>query len=671
MARAPRRDLKSVDGGLERAIPHNLEAEESLLGAMLLSRDAIADALEFCQASDFYKPSHVAIFEALASLHSRGESSDPVSVADELRRQDKLETVGGTASLLELQAKTPTIASAARYARIVEEYSLLRKLIRVATEISELSYSVPENVGAVIDMAETLIFEVSQRKSAETLVSIKDVLLKTLDELQAQYEHPDSITGVATGFHELDEILSGLQRSALIIVGARPAMGKTSFALGIATQVATRANLPVLIFSLEMSHIELTQRILAAEARVDSRKMRTGNLSEEDWSRISRSLGHLGEAPIFIDDNASVTVLDIRAKARRLKAATGGLGLVVVDYLQLMSGGFRSESRQVEVSEISRGLKLLARELEVPVLALSQLSRGLEMRQDKRPALADLRESGCIAGTSKVCLANGETISIGALERLWGLGETKVLTMNSNGDLVSSPISDVRFSGFKETTRLELLSGRYIDATLNHRFFTRRGWKMLWQLNDQDEVAVYPTTSQSTQARGRQGDHQGDMTRTVYSYVADDSQGGPTFRGGLAVLLRNEQDGHIDSLSSDLSEDIEASVESNPLFLGDDLSFEPVVAARSMGLSSTYDIVVPATSNFIANEIVVHNSLEQDADVVMFIYRDEVYNAESQDKGIAEIIVTKHRSGPTGVARLSFLESYTKFANMARGPGNQ
>lgn len=630
MARpAQQRSSKSIDGILERAIPHNLEVEESLLGAMLLSRDAISDAVEFCGIGDFYKPSHASIFEAVTLLHSRGDSIDPVSVADELIRQDKLELVGGIPALVSLQANTPTIASAARYAKIVEEYSLLRKLIKVATQISELAYSVPEDVGAVLDLAESLIFEVSERKSTDSLVSIKEVLLKTLDDLQAQYENPDSVTGIATGFSDLDEILSGLQRSALVIVGARPGMGKTSFALGIASHVASRSNLPVLIFSLEMSHMELTQRILASEARVDSRKMRNGNLTEEDWSRISRALGQLGDAPIFIDDNAQVTILDIRAKARRLKAASHGLGLVVVDYLQLMSGGYKSESRQVEVSEISRGLKLLARELDVPVLALSQLSRGLEFRADKRPSLADLRESGCVAAHTRVALDHGDVeVEIETLFRTRATSLPSVLSFDGDRIQFGTPMTSVSFSGVQPLYKLTLCSGKEIETTLNHKFFTRRGWKMLWQLNSGDELAVRgPEDSSEVFDRNR------ELVRI----------------GANKVSVSQRTGGRHPKPSI----------------------FESVFSCTYQGMGATYDLSVRENSSFVANGIVVHNSLEQDADVVMFIYRDEIYVEDSPDKGIAEIIVAKHRNGPQGVAKLAFLDAYTKFAPIARNYGQR
>lgn len=435
-----------------RVPPHNLQAEESLLGAMLLSRDAIGPAIEACKASDFYKPAHSHIYDAIISLWSRGEPADPVTVADELGRADLLEAIGGPAVLISLQANTPATSNAARYARIVEEHALLRKLISVAGDIAEMGYSVPEDVSEVVDTAEALMFDVAQRRVADTMAPIRDLLSQSLDRLEALYDRGESITGVPTGFNDLDERLSGLQNNALLIVGARPAMGKTAFSLNIASHAALAGH-PVLLFSLEMSHLEITQRLLCAEARVDASRLRNGKLHDTDWPKINNAIGRLAEAPIYIDDNPMCTVMDIRAKARRLKAQPGGLGLVIVDYLQLMSGRSSAENRQVEVSEMSRGLKILARELQVPVIALSQLSRNLEMRADKRPVLADLRESG---------------------------------------------------------------------------------------------------------------------------------------------------------------------------------------------------------------------SLEQDADVVMFLYRDEVYNPESPDKGTAEIIVAKHRNGPVGTSQLAFIDRYTRFANMAK-----
>ena len=447
----------SSDGGARgagRVPPHNLQAEESLLGAMLLSKEAIAIASETLVADNFYKPAHAHIFDAITSLSAMGEPADPVTVSEELRRAGLLDTIGGPAALVTLQAATPAVSNAARYARIIEEHALLRRLIGVAGEIAEMSYGLPEDVTKTVDQAETMVFEVAQRRATDTLAPLSDLLGANLDHLEDVVGRGESITGMPTGFLDLDELLSGLQPNALYVLGARPSMGKTALALGMASNAAIESRRPVLLFSLEMGQLELTQRLLCSEARVDSRKVRTGNLSESDWGKIAHATGRLAEAPIWIDDNPNVTVMEIRSKARRLRSRLGDLGLIVIDYLQLMSGRSNAENRQVEISEISRGLKILARELECPVVALSQLSRQLEMRADKRPMLADLRESGAI---------------------------------------------------------------------------------------------------------------------------------------------------------------------------------------------------------------------EQDADVVMFIYRDDVYNLDSADRGTAEILVSKHRNGPTGMVRLAFLDHYTKFANMARG----
>lgn len=399
----PLHSMQRVGNTAARIPPHNLEAEESLLGAMLLSRDAIATAMEICQPDDFYKSSHGHIFSAITSLFSHGEPVDWVTVTEELRRRGLLETIGDPSVFVTLQANTPSIGNAEHYARIIEELALLRRLVSVAGEIAELGYTVPEDVSDVLDRAESLVFDVSQRRVIDSMTPLRALLGQSLDHLEQLFTRGEAITGLATGYADLDEQLAGLQPSNLIVVGARPAMGKTSFALGIVAHAGIKLNKPVLLFSLEMSHLELTQRLLCSEARVDANRMRTGRLLEADWTKIGNAISRMSEAPIFIDDNPNLTVMDIRARARRLKSREG-LSLVVVDYLQLMTGRHGAENRQVEVSEISRGLKILARELEIPVVALSQLSRGLEMRQDKRPMLADLRESGSIEQDSDVVL---------------------------------------------------------------------------------------------------------------------------------------------------------------------------------------------------------------------------------------------------------------------------
>ncbi|HEY4687582.1 MAG TPA: replicative DNA helicase [Candidatus Subteraquimicrobiales bacterium] len=437
---------------LQKVPPHNLEAEQSLLGSMLISTEVIPEVMEVIKAEDYYREAHRQIFEAIMSLYAAGEPADPITVAEQLKAMGALEEVGGKPYLHTLINVVPTAANAKYYAEIVERNAILRALIRAATEVAALGYEAPENVESAIDKAESLIFGISQKRISEKFTHIRELLTESFEQIEKLYERGTHVTGISSGFVDLDVITSGFHSSDLIVVAARPAMGKSSFALNIVQNIALNEGLPVAIFSLEMARHQLTQRLMCSEARVDAQSLRSGNLSEEDWPKLSQAVGRLADAPIFIDDTPNITIMEVRAKARRLMTRQK-LGLIVVDYLQLMQGHARSESRQQEVSEISRSLKILGRELDVPVIAVSQLSRAVEQRTDKRPLLADLRESG---------------------------------------------------------------------------------------------------------------------------------------------------------------------------------------------------------------------SIEQDADLVIFIYRDEYYYRDSEDKGIAEIIISKHRNGPTGVVKLAFLENYTKFANLAR-----
>ncbi|MDH4146546.1 MAG: replicative DNA helicase, partial [Acidimicrobiia bacterium] len=387
-----------------RTPPQNLQAEESLLGAMLLSRDAIAAAAEIVRPEHFYKPAHAHLYGAVLSLYGSGEPVDPVTVAEELSRAGLLDVVGGSGAIVGLMAMAPATSNAGRYARIVEELALLRGLIGVATDIAEIGYSLPDDVDKAVDLAEAKIFELAQHRQSGTTVVLRDTLESALDRLEALYEQGDSITGTATGYTDLDELLSGLQPNALVVVGARPAMGKTSFALGMASNAAIALRKPVLFFSLEMSSLEITQRLLTSEARVDATRVRNGRLNESDWEKITHTVGRLAEAPLWIDDNPNVSVMEIRSKARKLQSKVGHLGAVFVDYIQLMTGRSSAESRQVEVAEISRSLKILAREIETPVIALAQLNRSLEQRADKRPMLSDLRESGSLEQDADVVM---------------------------------------------------------------------------------------------------------------------------------------------------------------------------------------------------------------------------------------------------------------------------
>ena len=379
-----------------RIPPQSLEAETSLLGAMLLDKDAISNSIEILGEGEvFYRGAHQRIYQAILDLYEKNEPVDIVTLTESLKERGDLEAIGGTTYLTTLLNSVASAANAAYYARIVKEKGTLRGLIKAADQISNLAYEEEGDVPFILDKSEQLIFNVFQARVSRGFVSLKDMLhdsFEVIEELARRKEH---ITGVPTGFIDLDNLTSGFQPSDLIIIAGRPSMGKSSLALNIVQYAGVKTKVPTAIFSLEMSREQVVQRLLCAEARVDAHKLRTGYLSDSDWPKLTTAAGVLSETPIYIDDSPAISVLELRAKARRLKAKHN-LGLIVIDYLQLMQGRTGSESRQQEVSEISRNLKGLARELNIPVVALSQLSRAVEARTERRPQLSDLRESGAI-----------------------------------------------------------------------------------------------------------------------------------------------------------------------------------------------------------------------------------------------------------------------------------
>ena len=381
---------------LGKVPPHDEDAEQAVLGSMLTDNDAVMAAVEVLKEDAFYREDNKIIYQAILNLYSKSEPIDIITLKDELESMGKFEQVGGFEYLASLPDKVPTTANVQKYIKIVEEKSVLRNLIKTANEIIELGYNPTEDVEDIMDGAEKKIFDIMQSKNTKSYTPIKDVLVESFTNLEKLYNQKQHVTGVPTQFYDLDDKTAGLHGSELILVAARPAMGKTAFALNIATNAALRANVPVAIFSLEMSKDQLVNRMLCSEAMVDSNKVRTGNLDEEDWTKLAEAIGPLSEAGVYIDDTPGISVMEIRTKCRKLKMEKN-IGLVVIDYLQLISGSNkRNGSREQEISEISRSLKVLAKELNVPVIALSQLSRAVEQRDDHRPMLSDLRESGAI-----------------------------------------------------------------------------------------------------------------------------------------------------------------------------------------------------------------------------------------------------------------------------------
>jgi len=385
----------SADAVIHRVPPQNLEAERSVLGGILLENQALNAAMEILTERDFYSEAHRKIYSAIVALSDRGEPVDLITLSSLLKDRKQIDQIGGAAYLASLVDSVPSAANMAYYARIVREKSVLRSLIGAATEILTKSYDLGAEVDDVLDEAEHTIFEISENKVRPSFSAMKDIIKTSFVTIEQLYRNKELITGVSTGFEKLDEITSGLQRSDLIIIAGRPSMGKTAFALNIAQNAAMSSSAPAAVFSLEMSKEQLAMRMLSSTARIDSQRIRKGFLGETDWPRLTEAATRLSAAPLFIDDTPAITVLEMKAKTRRLKAEHG-LGLVIVDYLQLMRSSGGKESREQEISDISRSLKALAKELNVPVIALSQLNRKVEDRTNRRPQMADLRESGAI-----------------------------------------------------------------------------------------------------------------------------------------------------------------------------------------------------------------------------------------------------------------------------------
>ncbi|KPK42513.1 MAG: replicative DNA helicase [Omnitrophica WOR_2 bacterium SM23_29] len=441
----------SKDLSLEKLPPQNLEAEMAVLCSMLIEEEAISHAIEILNEDSFYKEAHKIIFNAIVSLYNKSRVADIVTLIDELKKRGALEDVGGINYLTSLTTSVPTAANVRHYAKIVKEKSLLRNLIASGTTIVSEAYEAEEDADDLLDKAERMIFEITSKKIEGGFVSLKEIIKDSIETIDSLYQRKTNITGIPTGFHDFDRLTAGLQPSDLIVVAGRPSMGKSAFATSVAEHVGVTEKLPVAIFSLEMSKEQLVQRMLCSHARVDANKVRTGFLSQSDWPRLTNAAGKLSEAPIYIDDSPALSILELRGKARRLKSQHD-VQLIIVDYLQLLQSPTRAENRQQEIADISRSLKSLAKELNVPLVAISQLSRGPERREDRRPQLADLRESGAIEQDADVVTLLFREEFYTPTEENRGVAELTIAKQR-NG-----PTGTINLTFIKEYTRFENLA---------------------------------------------------------------------------------------------------------------------------------------------------------------------------------------------------------------------
>jgi replicative DNA helicase len=697
----------------DKALPHNAEAERTVLGAVLVDNAAFNSAAEVLTRDDFYREAHRRIFDAMAALAERSQAIDLVTLKDELIRGSALEAVGGAAYLGSLVDGIPRITNVEQWSRIIKEKAVLRNLIHAGNRIVHSAFEAEEEAGVILDKAEKAIFDIAEHRIRQGFVGIREIVKESFRTIDQLSQSKELVTGLPTGFVDLDEKTSGLQKGDLIIVAARPAMGKTSFCLNVAQHASARTGETVGIFSLEMAKEQLVLRMLCADARVDAHRLRTGNLQEKDWARLAKAYADLSASKIFIDDSATLTPLEMRAKCRRLMAEHG-LGLIVVDYLQLVSGSGRTENRQQEIASISRSLKGLAKELHVPVVALSQLSRAPEARTEKRPQLSDLRE--CVTGETLVVMADGQRLPI---RDLVGTMPEIVAMSSPEGWLTTARSDKVWRVGKRTVYRVKLASGRTIRATLRHRLWGSEGWIQLRNLAVGDRVAIarrlpepahpdvwpdqrvallgqligdgsylkhqpmrYTTASAdnsemvTSAARDEFGaEVKGYAGRRTWHQLLISGNGNRWHPAGVNAWLRElgvfgqrSYQKRIPVVAFRLS-NRQIALLLRHLWATDgtnDLFWDRIVAIEPDGEEDVYDLTVPGPASWLADGIVSHNSggIEADADVVVFIYREEEYKPTDENRGVAEIIIGKQRNGPTGMLKLAFIKEFTRFENL-------
>jgi replicative DNA helicase len=863
----------------ERMPPHDVAAEQCVLGGMLLSKDAISDVIEVIRPTDHYRPAHQLVHEAILDLYARGEPADAITVSNELTRRGELPRIGGAPYLHTLIASVPTAANAGYYARIVRERAVLRRLVEAGTRIVQFGYAGDGDADELVDRAQAEVYAITDRRIAEDYHPLSEIMPAALEEIEAIGAHGGGISGVPTGFSDLDALTNGLHAGQMVVIAARPAVGKSALALDFARSATIRHGLPTVVFSLEMGRNEITMRLLSAEARVPMHVMRTGQMSDDDWGRLAKRMSEVADAPLFIDDSPNMSLMEIRAKCRRLKQRHD-LKLVIIDYLQLMSTPGKVESRQQEVSAMSRSLKLLAKELEVPVVALSQLNRGPEQRQDKKPMLSDLRESGCMTADTTLLRADtGTPVTFEELLRE-GWKDVPVWSLDERQQLVSAPITNVFESGTKDVFLLRLASGREVKATANHPFLTFSGWTPLGELRTGDRLAIprripapmaaglgwsehrigllahllgdgcvikrqpvhytsndpenldfveaaaaaefgitprrvvqqtwwhsyLPAPAHCTHGRGNpihdwfrelgieyRGAHDKRLPNALYAASDDEicvflrhlwatdgcvwlphststakvyyatasrdlADGVAHLLARLGIIARIRQvqkagyapnyhvivadapslrtfcarvgvHGRRGETARELGAWVAArttntNVDTVPLGVWDlvkservraglterqfqaaigtnycgatlykscpsrerlmrcadalgsealreiasnDVFWDKIVSIEPLGPQPVYDATVKETHNFVANGINAHNSIEQDADVVILLHREDAYERESPRAGEADLIVAKHRNGPTATVTVAFQGHYSRFVDMAPG----
>ena len=591
---APYGDTQPTTAGL----PHSREAEEAVIGAVLINPEVYYDLAQFLQPDDFYIHRLRFIWESYTRLHERRAPVDILTVSEELDNMGHLDEIGGQAYLTALLNQVPTTLHAEAYGKIVEATAIRRKLLTAANSIATLAYDANEAIEIVMGESEKAIFNVGERRMRHDVRPIREVLSDYYDHVDELARRDDEIVGVPTGFTDLDRMLGGLQPSDLLITAGRPGTGKTALMLTMANNAALIHKKRVAIFSIEMSNEQVVQRLIAQQTGIDSQRLRSGKLTDEDWPIFNHAIEVLGDTRIYLDDTPALSPLQLRTKCRRLHMEYG-LDLIIIDYLQLMSSETRSDNRVQEVSYISRALKQLARELNVPLMAAAQLSRAVEQRADKEPQLSDLRESGCLSGETLVTLADtGREVPICELE---GKQDFNILAVNPQTlRLEPTPVSRAFTTGLKPVYKMITHLGRSIRATANHRFFTVSGWKRLDELMADDYVAL----PRIIQLEAKQ------------------------------TMTNANNEIYWDSIESILPD----------------------------GNEAVFDLTVPSYHNFVANNIIVHNSLEQDADIVMFIYRDD---KDPAMQNVSHLKIAKHRNGPVGQVDLIFRSNLTKFENAA------